>query len=160
MFIKESQAARLFSPGVIHAHMNILLVDDDDDDRMVFTTALETLDLPVNYETAKDGQSGLDLINNKLLFFPDYIFLDLNMPGMTGFELLKQLKQTSVIRTIPVIIYTTSNHQRDIDTAFRLGAYGFICKPSRFQQLQSILREILTEKVLTFSSEKLIYRNC
>ena len=127
---------------------------------MVFTSALDTLDISVNYETAKDGISGLELITDKLLFFPDYIFLDLNMPGMTGFQLLEQLKKTPVIRTIPVIIYTTSNNQRDIDTAFRLGAYGFICKPSKFNELQSILREILTEKVMTFSSEKMIYRKC
>ena len=138
--------------------MNILLVDDDEDDRVVFTAALEALDIPVNYETAKDGIAGLELITDKLLFFPDYIFIDLNMPGMTGFQLLEQLKKMSVIRTIPVIIYTTSNNQRDIDTAFRLGAYGFVCKPSKFQDLQSILKEILTEKVMTFSSEKMIYK--
>jgi CheY-like chemotaxis protein len=138
--------------------MNILLVDDDEDDRMVFTSALESLDTEIQYETAKDGSEGLELINNKLLFFPDYIFLDLNMPGMTGFQLLEQLKKTSVVRTIPVIIYTTSNNQRDIDTAFRLGAYGFVCKPTKFNDLQEILRQILLERAISFSTEKLLFK--
>jgi CheY-like chemotaxis protein len=138
--------------------MNILLVDDDEDDRMVFTSALESLDREIQYETAKDGSEGLELINNKLLFFPDYIFLDLNMPGMTGFQLLEQLKKTSVVRTIPVIIYTTSNNQRDIETAFRLGAYGFVCKPTRFNDLQDILKQILMERAMSLSNERLVFK--
>ncbi|MBT1704510.1 response regulator [Chryseosolibacter indicus] len=137
--------------------MNIVVVDDDEDDKMVFTSALDSLDIPVEYETAKDGADALELINNNLLFFPDYIFLDLNMPGMTGFQFLEEIKKVSVLRTIPVIIYTTSNYEKDINRSFELGAYGFIRKPHRFEDLQNILKRILSNNNLSLSKERLVF---
>lgn len=127
--------------------MNILLIDDDEDDRMVFSNAVESLNAEIQCETATDGADALALLNEKLLFFPDYIFLDLNMPGMTGFQFLSKLKAISVLRTIPVVIYTTSGHDRDVEKAFSLGASGFITKPNSYEVLKKTLRKILVDHV-------------
>jgi CheY-like chemotaxis protein len=73
---------------------------------------------------------------------PNVIFLDINMPQMNGWQCLSALKSDPATKEIPVIIYSTSSHERDKQIAMELGASGFITKPSNYHSLRSILTSI------------------
>ena len=117
-----------------------LLVDDDEDDKEIFCLALEQANPSIICHTASDGKEALKMLSNKS-FLPDYIFLDLNMPKMDGKECLKEIRRQSHLSHVPVIIFTTSGAQKDIEDTKRLGANSFITKPP----LISILAEKLSE---------------
>jgi CheY-like chemotaxis protein len=89
--------------------------------------------------TADDGKEAL----NKLAdgFTPDYIFMDLHMPGMNGIECMIRLLDIKHLKDIPVIIYTTSDKQRDILETAVLGAKAFITKPYDFAELSQKLND-------------------
>jgi CheY-like chemotaxis protein len=73
---------------------------------------------------------------------PDIILLDINMPRMDGFEVLAQIKAEPALRRIPVVMFTTSDCQDDIDKAYALGACSFITKPCSLEELDTTLRRL------------------
>ena len=122
----------------------ILIIDDDADDRDFFKEALREIDNDIACITARNGLEALNLLvacDQSAL--PDYIFLDLNMPRMGGRQCLTQLKSLQALKDIPVIIFTTSKLPDDREEMKRLGAVGFITKPSRFSELVEQLTLIL-----------------
>jgi CheY-like chemotaxis protein len=132
----------------------ILLADDDKDDRDLFGEALGLVDKSVVYECVENGKEVL----NKLLelnALPDLIFLDVNMPVLNGWECLAQLKGNKLYDLIPVIIYSTSSHQQEIDRAMTLGATCYLRKPDSFPELKKVL-EIITKNLTSNLKEALI----
>jgi len=120
-----------------------LLVDDDTDDRELFSEALASVNPIIICDLAADAEEALIKLDGKD-DAPDIIFLDINLPVMTGWQFLSSLKNTAAYRDIPVIMYSTSNNQRDKDIAKDLGALCFITKPSAFKRLKSTLDIIIT----------------
>ena len=109
--------------------MTILLVDDDDDDRKLFLDAAREVDHTITCLTASDGMDALDILKDTGSPVPDFIFLDLRMPGMGGKQCLEEIKKDPRLAAIPVIVYTTS---RDVSEAIKLkkaGAAHFMSKP-------------------------------
>jgi CheY-like chemotaxis protein len=122
---------------------SILLVDDDSDDSELFSEALMELDSSVKFQRAIDGCDALtQLEKNKMK--PDIIFLDINMPKMDGWECLTKLKNIEEYKDIPVIMYSTSSHKKDIESAAKLGASTFISKPESYKRLKEILKSVIT----------------
>lgn len=119
-----------------------LLADDDRDDAELFAEALTSIDPPVEFEHVPDGQAVFSFLNNKSRPKPDVIFLDLNMPEMSGWQCLAKLKNDMYYREIPVIMYSTSTNPRDREIAVELGAVGLVTKPTDFKLLTRILTEI------------------
>ena len=120
-----------------------LLVDDDTDDRELFSEALAAINPVIICDLAADAEEAFEkLYENGST--PDLIFLDINLPMVTGWQFLSNLKNTEEYRDIPVIMYSTSNNQRDKDIARDLGALCFITKPSAFKKLKSTLDIIIT----------------
>ena len=121
--------------------LTVLIVDDDADDRFFMEKALRSDSSPIWIYLADSGQQALYTL--KLVHrAPDVILLDLNMPGMNGFEVLEQIKQSSHYQHIPVIVLTTSSALIDEQQAYRLGADGFITKPTTQQGLHEIAERI------------------
>ena len=118
------------------------LVDDDLDDHEIFQIALENLDVNIELRTAFDGRDALDRLEKDVLFLPDYIFLDLNMPRLNGLQCLHELKKTERLKNIPVIIYTTSSEERHKSQSIDLGAQEFITKPANVDELSQKLSYI------------------
>jgi len=116
-----------------------LLADDDADDTELFCEALEEIDPSIICHCATDGKKLLDLLHSETLKKPQVIFLDVNMPGMNGWECLKQLKGSEAFKHIPVIMYSTSNHQLEADHALNMGALCYFTKPTYFHELKEIL---------------------
>lgn len=117
--------------------ITVLIVDDDADDRFFMEQAFKT-DLPTTQlYLAESGQQALDML---VLIHPapDVILLDLNMPGLDGFNVLEHLKQSLWHQHIPVVVLTTSDAPADKERAYKLGANGFLTKPTTQQGLYEI----------------------
>jgi CheY-like chemotaxis protein len=115
-----------------------LLVDDDPDDQEVFLTALSDVSSTALCLVAPDGDRALEILHNQETI-PDYIFLDLNMPRMNGFEFLAAMKKSKVLRDIPVIVYSTTSQQGQIDQVRKLGATEFFTKTYKYKELCGLL---------------------
>src|ERR1051325_2897000 len=93
---------------------------------------------------ARDGQEAIDYLEAHLLdpaqkeaHLPSVVLLDLNMPRVNGFEVLTWVKSKPEFSKLPVIIFSTSDLQSDVDRAFALGASDYIVKPTETQDLVS-----------------------
>jgi CheY-like chemotaxis protein len=124
---------------------SILLIDDDEDDRALFKEAVSFLDNGLQCWTANDGHNALEVLAYDLIVLPDVIFLDLNMPKMSGIEFLAAIKKDRRYKRIPVIIYSTSSNPEDLRKCEELGATEFVTKPSDFQDLIKTLSSLLNQ---------------
>jgi len=123
----------------------ILIVDDDSDDRELFKEAVAAIDNTLQVNEARNGEEALAMLNSGRKL-PDYVFLDLNMPRMDGKQCLRKIKASPLLQNIPVIIYTTSKLQVDIEETAKYGATCFITKPSRFTELKEAIGAVLENR--------------
>ena len=124
--------------------LSVLLIDDDDDDRFLFAEAVKKIDPSIECETSDDCRQILDNLEQRGQAMPNVIFLDLNMPEIHGFDCLMVLKNDRLWKTIPVIIYSTSKNNVDMERAEQLGASGYLKKPGDFSILYQKLKSIIT----------------
>jgi CheY-like chemotaxis protein len=128
----------------------ILMADDDEDDRLMAKEALEEAKLINNFRTVKDGEELMDYllhrgdyVNPEKAPVPGLILLDLNMPKKDGREALKEIKADPQLRSIPVIVLTTSKAEEDVIRTYNLGVNSFIIKPVTFEQLVDIMKTLV-----------------
>lgn len=118
--------------------MEILLVEDNVADAYLTKTALQNALPESRVSTVHDGEKALDFMHREGAYTdvvrPDLIILDLNLPRIDGFGVLTYLKASPVLRTIPVVVLSTSTWEGDIDSAYALGAYYYLGKPFDFDQ--------------------------
>lgn len=123
----------------------ILLIDDDSDDRFFFRDAVkEIADEQVSCITLDDGYKLITTLTQDDSRKPDIIFTDINMPGMSGWEVLSLVKKHENFKAIPVVMFSTSKHAEEITRAKKLGALCFFNKPSDFDDLIYALREVMS----------------
>lgn len=122
-------------------YQNVLLIDDDVEDQEIFTEALREVSDQLKCTTSTNAKEALAQLD-KMELHPDLIFLDLNMPIMTGLEFLKEIKHLDHLKSLPVIIFSTSSNPATIEETTQLGAIDFITKPSRFNDLVNILQPL------------------
>lgn len=143
--------------------VRIMLVDDDIDDCMFFKDALTETGINTKLQIATKCTNILDLIGTSPEKFPDLIFLDLNMPFVSGLECLAIIRKVSYLDKIPVIIYSTSAVKQEVDETFEGGADLYLQKPSGFQLLVIALRKILqidwSNQMKDRSRSSFIYRH-
>ncbi|MGE6356009.1 response regulator [Flavobacterium sp. NPDC079362] len=124
----------------------IYMADDDSDDREFFADALSEIERDVILKQAPDGmhlmESLLTLSESEL---PDFIFLDINMPGKTGLECLQEIRNLSGgLKEVNIVMLSTSSDPENIRRASELGATFYAVKPSCFERLKSLLEEVLS----------------
>ena len=120
-------------------YKNILLIDDDTEDQEIFMTALESVSNTIVCTAISSARDALHQLSEKQMI-TDLIFLDLNMPLMSGQQFLTALKEDKELRHIPVIILSTSSNTSTIKLAKESGAKDFITKPDKFNDLINILK--------------------
>lgn len=127
----------------------ILLVEDDEEDRWATTRAFEQSKLPTKLHCTVNGQEALDFLYNRGAFEdrhafprPDLILLDLNMPVIDGHEVLRQVKADISLRSIPVVVMTTSEQEGDILRTYDLGVNSFITKPVVMDKFVETVRDL------------------
>jgi CheY-like chemotaxis protein len=127
----------------VKATKTFFIADDDPDDQELFIEALHSIDKDCNCITAFDGQDAVVKLKQHIDALPDFIFLDLNMPKLNGKECLAEIKKDANFNNIPVIIYSTSTAQKEIDETIKMGAAFFLQKPNRFEDLSRALSNII-----------------
>ena len=116
----------------------ILLVEDDPNDIELTIGALRECNLANEIVIARDGVEALDYLYRRGNFAshpdgnPIVILLDLKMPKLDGFQVLRQLKSDEELRFIPVVVLTSSRESRDLEECYRLGVNAYVVKPVRF----------------------------
>lgn len=124
--------------------LNILLADDDIDDYLFFKEALKGLSLPMELTVVRDGEQLMQQLTHEKKGLPHALFLDLNMPRRNGFECLSEIKQNKKLSHLPVIIYTTSFHNKVADMLYENGANYYINKPFEISQLKQAVQQIIS----------------
>ena len=124
------------------SYKHILLIDDDVDDQEIFLTALAEVTHSVTFTALSSAVDALSQLINRHVV-PDLIFLDLNMPVMTGQQFLGEIKKQDELMHIPVIVLSTTSHQPTIEHTKALGAIDFITKPDKFNDLINVLKSIM-----------------
>lgn len=127
-----------------HAYKSafILFVDDDPEDFEIFREAFEQVNPDGQVVHHRDCDRALEFLRSNAEPLPDYIFLDVNMPTMTGEECLKLLKADPDLKKIPVIMYTTSVGPYEELKYRNMGATHSFEKPTRFPELVKLLRDL------------------
>jgi CheY-like chemotaxis protein len=120
----------------------VFMIDDDFEDQEIFRDVLKEVDPGIQCVLYSEAEEALEFLAKESRL-PDWIFVDLNMPVMNGFEFLKAVKKNKLLRDIPVVIYTTSNENSQKATARELGAFSFITKPSDLTLLKERLLDLL-----------------
>lgn len=121
--------------------IHILFSDDDTDDALLFTQAADLMTSPILLSFAEDGEQLMRFLSKEI--FPDLIFLDLNMPVKNGIECLREIRSNKNLDWLPVIIYTTSDNPKDINTCFELKANLYVVKPTSFESIIKTLKKII-----------------
>ena len=126
--------------------ISIFYADDDDDDLMFFNDAVESVTDKsselVKLHIHKNGENLLDSIKENK---PQngVVFLDLNMPRKSGFQILKEIRSEPGINEFPVVIYSTSANKSDIDLSLNLGANFYAVKPHNFSDLMKLIQNVM-----------------
>ena len=112
---------------------NIVLVDDDELDVMNVQRAFEKAKIDAHLFVAANGYEALDLLRSGQVPRRKIILLDLNMPRMNGIEFLEKLRADPELKSIPVVVLTTSADERDREAAYQHCISGYMIKPTSFQ---------------------------
>lgn len=111
--------------------VNILLVEDNEGDILLTTEALEESKILNKLTVIKDGKAAIDFFQglNSPAAYPDIVLLDINLPKVNGHEVLSFIKTSEALKSIPVIVLTTSSSERDVLLAYSNHANSYITKP-------------------------------
>lgn len=136
--------------------VNFLLIEDNQDHADLMISSLEEFNIKNKITHVLDGEAALAYLNNEPPYddsgenpVPHLILLDIRMPKMNGFEVLKAIKQTEQLKFIPVIMVSTSKLESEIEDCYRLGASGFVSKPLQFEEFTRKIKELNHYWVLT-----------
>ena len=120
--------------------LTILLVDDDHEEAELFTAALKSVDQTIQFVPAEDG---VDLLDSIRKHKPDIVFIDINMPFLNGIECLKAVRSDPEFKYLPIIMYSTSNNQKNIIDSFNNNANLYIVKPDSYRGIIIALEKVL-----------------
>jgi CheY-like chemotaxis protein len=126
----------------MNSKKSILLVEDDSIDALTVQRALKELNITNNVVTCVNGEEALAYLAENTDNWPCIILLDLNMPKMNGIEFLQERDHNDKMRSIPVIVLTTSHDEKDRLETFKLGIAGYMLKPVDYKQFVEVIRTI------------------
>lgn len=127
----------------------ILLVEDNQDDVDLTLRAKKKFNIMNEMVVARDGREALDYLFYAGVFegrrkgdYPSVIFLDIKLPRMNGFEVLKKIRSEESTRLIPVVILTSSREYRDLLEGYTSGANSYVKKPVDYSEFTETLRKL------------------
>ncbi|PYJ97042.1 MAG: two-component system response regulator [Verrucomicrobia bacterium] len=127
----------------------VLLADDDPNDVFLLQRAFQKTNIANPLQVVRDGEEAMAYLSGQAQYadrqrhpLPVLLLLDLKMPRKSGFEVLRWLRQQSVLKRLPVVVLTSSNQNPDINKAFDLGANSYIVKPGGFDSLVEMVKNL------------------
>ena len=136
--------------------LEILLAEDNAEDAEMTIRALKRNNLANHLHWAKDGAEALDYLFCRGEYAgrdpaspPRLLLLDIKMPKVDGIEVLRQVKASATLRSMPVVVMTSSNEERDVVESYRLGVNSYIVKPVLFEAFLDTVAKIGLYWVLT-----------
>ena len=127
----------------------ILHVEDDPNDVLLVERAFKKSNWPTVVRSVIDGDQAVCYLNGEQAFtdrashpFPDVVLLDLKMPRKSGLEFLTWMRQQAQFKRLPVVVFTSSKHEQDINRAYDLGANSYLVKPVGFDALLETLKQL------------------
>ena len=123
--------------------MTIFLVDDDQDDQQLFEEVVKEIKASNTLLMFKNAVELMEHLNQEDIVLPHIIFLDLNMPFVSGTECLKEIRSNPRFMDVSVAIYSTSSLEKDIEETFINGANIYITKPNDYTALKKAIRNVL-----------------
>jgi CheY-like chemotaxis protein len=141
---------RLPDPPGQRGSVTILMADDDEDDRLLTADALKRSRLINDLRFVVDGDDLMQYLRGEGVYSaggvpaprPGLILLDLNMPKKDGREALGEIKRDAALRSIPVVVLTTSSAEEDIVRTYDLGVNSFISKPVTFEGFATVMQTL------------------
>lgn len=126
--------------------LQVLVVDDDDADTLMIEEALLSAEQPPVISRVADGSEALDYLRRRGAHAdavrPDLILLDLNMPRMGGQEVLREIKNDEELKSIPVVVLTTSDTMVDIAASYTRHANAYVTKPMDLDSFEAAVQQI------------------
>ncbi|MGA5765068.1 response regulator [Nonomuraea bangladeshensis] len=126
--------------------IEVLLVEDDQGDILLTREAFDLNKVRNRLHVVNDGEQAVAFLRREGRYAdapcPDLILLDLNLPRMSGLEVLSEIKADPALATIPVVVLTTSEAEEDILLSYRLHANAYVTKPVDFEQFIRVVRQI------------------
>lgn len=140
--------------------LTIFYIDDDQDDREFFSEIVELIDERAEVVTLRNGKELMHALEN-LPPAPNCLFLDINMPGMNGFEVLKKLRENVEHKELPIVMFSTSGDKSTIDKSRELGASLFVQKSGTLDNLTRSIKYALSIDWATFepNDKTFVYKN-
>jgi CheY-like chemotaxis protein len=126
--------------------IEVLLVEDDPGDVLLIREAFDFNKVHNTLNVVSDGEQALDYLRGAGVYAdrirPDLVLLDLNLPRKDGREVLAEVKGDPDLRTIPIVVLTTSEAEEDVLKSYQLHANAYVTKPVDFERFVSIVRQI------------------
>lgn len=120
----------------------ILLVEDNADDEQLTLRAMRHSEIPNIIRVARDGAEALEYLYGPNSRLPDLILMDLKLPKVSGLEVLERIRKEPTTATIPIVILTSSDEERDIVESYNLRANSYIRKPVDFDEFIDAVRQL------------------
>lgn len=128
----------------------ILLIEDNLADQEMTRRALARVDKSIQLVIVDDGEQALDYLLRRDIYCraedsprPDLVLLDLNLPKLSGKDLIARIRQHEAIRHVPLLVLTTSQADEDVLESYRLGCNSYLVKPSRFDQFVTSIEGVI-----------------
>lgn len=129
-----------------HRPLSVLLVEDDPGDVLIAREALQAAQLSTRLDVVSDGVEAIEFLRRRDRYRsaerPDLILLDLNLPRMSGQEVLAEVKSDPLLRRIPIVVLTTSVAVEDIVKSYDLHANVYVAKPVDFDAFADVVKKI------------------
>ena len=127
----------------------ILVAEDDKTDALFLERAFAKVGVPTTLQFVRDGQEVIDYLLGKAQFAdrplhpgPDLLLLDLKMPRVDGFQVLDWVRQHPRLKRLPVIVFSSSGQDKDINRAYDLGANSYLVKPHATEDLLALVEKL------------------
>lgn len=127
---------------------SIFMMDNDEDNRNLFENALAEIDVGIHLTCVQNAKKARNYLKNKNNPIPNFIFLNLEIPGVSGRQCLIEIKKMDRLLATPVIVYTTSRNVLESKDLKKLGAAHFMSKPTTPQEIYYLVSLILEKNFI------------
>lgn len=128
--------------------VDLLYVEDNLNDADIFCRLMEKLNRAVTYTVLHSGSDALDYLTGKgqyekqRLGLPKLVLLDINLIGLSGIDVIEQTRSFERTRFLPIVVFSTSDNPKDIQSAYQAGINAYIVKPGSYQATGALLRKL------------------